>query len=99
VENRKATKTMSGPGTRRGFKKISTEADLTATRGEGRKTMIVITLQTRENISPLLSVHGGIVKLDLGALLLEMDKETFLNLIADLIKQSAKLGVLEQPIR
>jgi len=61
--------------------------------------MIIATLQTNSALTPTLSVHGGIVKLDMGALLLEMDKETFLNLIADLIKQSAKLGVLEQPIR
>ena len=61
--------------------------------------MIIATLQAMGGLKPELSVHGGIVKLDMGALLLEMDKETFLNLIADLIKQSAKLGVLEQPIR
>jgi len=61
--------------------------------------MMIVTLQTNFILTPSMSVHGSIIKLDLGALLLEMDKDSFLNLIADLIKQSAKLGVLEQPIR
>jgi len=52
--------------------------------------MIIATLQVTGTLKPELSVHGGIIKLDLGALLLELDKESFLNLMADLITQAAE---------
>ena len=52
--------------------------------------MIIATLQASGTLTPTLSVHGGIIKIDLGALLLEMDKETFKNIITDLITQAAR---------
>lgn len=51
--------------------------------------MMIATLQTNMPLKPELSVHGDIVKIDLGALLLEMDKESFKNMMADLITQAA----------
>jgi len=52
--------------------------------------MMVVTFQTVVKFKPFLSVHGDIVKIDLGALLMEMDKEYFLNLIGDLVTQAAE---------
>jgi len=52
--------------------------------------MIIATLQAFGTLKPELSVHGFIVKIDLGALLLEMDTETFKNMMADLVTQAAK---------
>jgi hypothetical protein len=52
--------------------------------------MIIATLQTNSALTPTLSVHGGIIKLDMGALLLEMDTETFKTMMADLVTQAAK---------
>ena len=52
--------------------------------------MIIATLQVMGGLKPEFSVHGGIIKLDMGALLLEMDKEYFLNLIGDLVTQAAE---------
>ncbi len=52
--------------------------------------MMIVTLQTMGTLRPAMSVHGDIIKLDLGALLLEMDKESFLNLIGDIITQAAE---------
>lgn len=52
--------------------------------------MMIVTLQTNMPLSPELSVHGGMIKIDLGALVLEMDTETFKNTITDLITQAAK---------
>jgi len=51
--------------------------------------MLIVTLQTNASLSPAMSVHGSIIKLDLGALLLEMDTETFKNILTDLITQAA----------
>ena len=55
--------------------------------------MMIVTLQTGGTLAPTLSVHGGIIKIDLGALLLEMDKDTFRNIIYDLTKQAADFGI------
>ncbi len=52
--------------------------------------MMIVTLQTMGTLRPAMSVHGDIIKLDLGALLLEMDKESFLNLIGDIITQAGE---------
>ena len=55
--------------------------------------MMIVTLQTNAALAPVLSVHGGIIKIDLGTLLLEMDTESFRNLIYDLTKQAAEFGI------
>lgn len=55
--------------------------------------MMIVTFQTEMDLHPALSVHGEIIKIDLGALLLEMDKETFKNMIANLTNQAEKFGV------
>lgn len=52
--------------------------------------MIIVTLQTEMDLHPALSVHGEIIKIDLGALLLEMDIRRFKVIITDLITQAAK---------
>jgi len=51
---------------------------------------MIVTLQTNSALKPALSVNGGIVKLDMGALLLEMDKETFKTMMANLVTQAAE---------
>jgi len=52
--------------------------------------MMIATLQTNSALTPTLSVHGGIIKLDMGALLLEMDTETFKGLVRNLIDQATE---------
>ena len=59
--------------------------------------MIIVTLQTAGTLAPTLSVHGGIIKIDLGALLLEMDAEQFLNMMSDLITQAARNEIFVKP--
>lgn len=51
---------------------------------------MIVTLQTNATLTPDLTVHGDIVKLDMGALLLEMDKDSFVDLIADIVTQAAE---------
>lgn len=60
---------------------------------------MIVTLQTMGTLSPTLSVHGGIIKIDLGALLLEMDTEEFKNIIANLTLQAKEKGVYGYPLR
>ncbi len=55
--------------------------------------MMIVTLQTAGTLAPRLSVHGGIIKIDLGALLLEMDTEEFKTIMYDLNAQAAKYEV------
>ena len=55
--------------------------------------MMIVTLQTHGTLSPTLSVHGGIIKIDLGALLLEMDVQEFKNQIRGLTIQAAQNGI------
>ncbi len=61
--------------------------------------MMIVTLQTNSTLSPSMSVHGEIVKLDLGALLIEMDTDSFVDLIADITTQAVKNGVYDHPTR
>ena len=58
---------------------------------------MIVTLQTMGTLAPALSVHGGIIKIDLGALLLEMDAEQFLNMMSDLITQAARNEIFVKP--
>lgn len=51
--------------------------------------MMIVTLQTMGTLKPTLSVHGDTIKIDLGALLIETDKDDFRNMITDLITQAA----------
>lgn len=46
-------------------------------------------------LSPTLSVLGGIIKINLGALLLEMEKNEFKNIIATLTVQAEEKGVYD----
>lgn len=55
--------------------------------------MIIATLQVMGSLKPELSVHGDIVKIDLGLLLLEMNKETFITTVDSLIFQASKFEV------
>jgi hypothetical protein len=52
--------------------------------------MLIVTAQTVCTPMAGLTVRGDIVKIDLGAILIEMDKEGFKKLITDLITQAAK---------
>lgn len=52
--------------------------------------MMIVTLQTTGTLKPELSVHGGIIKIDLGVLLVEVDKEGFKDMVTDLITQAAR---------
>lgn len=52
--------------------------------------MMIVTLQTMGTLRPALSIHGGIIKIDLGGLLLEMDTESFKLFFTDLITQAAE---------
>ncbi len=61
--------------------------------------MMIVTLQTAGTLAPTLSVHGGIIKIDLGALLLEMDADSFVDLIACITTQAVELGVYDHPTR
>lgn len=60
---------------------------------------MIVTLQTGETLAPKLSVRGGMIKIDLGALLIEMDIEEFKHTIADLTTQVAEHGIYDQSIR
>ena len=60
--------------------------------------MIIATLQAMGTLKPELSLHGGIIKIDLGALLLEMDVESFVRIVGDLEAQAAKYDYLK-PIK
>ncbi len=55
--------------------------------------MMIVTLQAAGTLAPTLSVHGDIVKIDLGALLIEVDKESFKNMIGDLATQAAHFQI------
>jgi hypothetical protein len=52
--------------------------------------MVIVTAQAIGTLKPEMSVHGDIIKIDLGAILIELDKEGFKDLISDLITQAAK---------
>ena len=55
--------------------------------------MIIVTLQTMGSLKPSLSVHGGTVKIDLGALVIEADTQGFQDMMTDLIVQAAAFGI------
>ncbi len=55
--------------------------------------MFIATLQTSQALKPQMSVHGDIVKLDLGALLIEIDRDGFKELLAVLTNQAYRLRI------
>ena len=55
--------------------------------------MMIVTLQTTQTLKSNLSVHGDFVKIDLGALLIEVDKEGFKEMMGDLFTQAEKHGI------
>ena len=59
--------------------------------------MMIVTLQMMGIPKPELSVHGDIVKIDLGALLIEVDQQGFIDMISDLKNQAADHGVYFTP--
>ena len=52
--------------------------------------MVIVTAQAIGTLKPEMSVHGDIVKVDLGSIIIEVDKGGFKDLITDLINQAAK---------
>ena len=60
---------------------------------------MIATLQTMGTLKPRLSVHGDHVKIDLGALLIEVDKTEFKNMIGDLITQAAGFEIYVPTLR
>ena len=59
---------------------------------------MIVTLQTDMDLHPALSVHGGIIKVDLGALVMEMDIDEFKNIIITLVNQAAAHEIYFKPI-
>ncbi len=57
--------------------------------------MMIVTLQTWGSLAPKLSVHGVMIKIDLGVLLLEMNTEEYKNIIANLTVQAKEKGVYD----
>lgn len=55
--------------------------------------MIVATLQTPGVLKPTLSKYGDILKLDFGALLIEADIQTFIQMITDLIINAEEFDI------
>ena len=55
--------------------------------------MIVAAVSVDGTIKPSLSVHGDIVKIYLGVLLIEADKKTFKDMIKDLVEQALKFDI------
>ena len=54
---------------------------------------MIVTLQTHGTLTPVLSVRGGMIKIDLGALLLEMDTEGFKKMMEDIFTQATELDI------
>jgi len=54
---------------------------------------MIVTVQTEIPIKPAVSVHGDMIKCDMGVLLLEFDKESFTNFVYEIIQQAAIQGV------
>ena len=52
--------------------------------------MITVTLQTTGTLKPEMSVHGDIVKLDMGALLIEADRVAFREFIKHILSRAAE---------
>ena len=54
---------------------------------------MIITSIVAVNKPPALSLHDGMVKLDFGSVLLEVDTEAFKRLIASLLMQATTQGM------
>ncbi len=54
---------------------------------------MIVTLQTNLPIKPVVSVHGDMIKCDMGSLLIEFDREGFRNFVYEVISQAIKQGV------
>jgi hypothetical protein len=55
--------------------------------------MIVAALSVDGTLKPSLSVHGDVVKINLGVLLIEADRQTFKDMITDLIQQALRFDI------
>jgi len=54
---------------------------------------MIVTLQTNVPLKPIVTVHGDMIKCDLGALILEFDREGFNNFVYEVIHQAIEQDV------
>ena len=54
---------------------------------------MVVTLFAQTNHRPTLSLHGEAVKIDFGAVLIEIDIQAFKDMIANLVMDAAAQGI------
>jgi hypothetical protein len=55
---------------------------------------MIVTLQTKIDLKPQVSVHGDMIKCDLGALLLEFEAKTFKDFVDEVIRQADDQGLV-----
>ena len=55
--------------------------------------MMIATLGTMTPLSPILSIHGNLVKIDIGALVIEFDIVGFKSFVSEILLQSARLEI------
>lgn len=58
--------------------------------------MMMVTLQTNCPLKPTVSLYGDTIKIDLGVLLLEVDRLSFNEFVYDVASQVSKQGTQQK---
>jgi len=54
---------------------------------------MIVTLTTNVPLKPVVTVHGDMIKCDLGALLIEFDREGFNNFVYEVVHQAIERDI------